>query len=342
MPRNCFLMVLLVLGLNVGCTVSDRQVIDQAEKVHGSLDAAVIRDRELVNYFQQIGQRIIAEGREADAKGVGPKKHFDKKEQDDWMYSNKMQFHLVNSKTLNAFTTGGEHMYIYNALFQSCKSEDELVAVMNHEYAHVYCRHVAKGMQRQLPLLIGGAVAGGAAGYALGDKDHRTETAVAGAAIGTAGAQFLNMGFTRDDENEADEFGFYFHWNAGWDPNRFSDFFQRMIDLGYDKTPEMLSDHPSLSNRVKATKERVSKLPPEAKSRRRPPVADAARFKQLQERAAELGKKLPDDKSLANSQELAQALPRSCVAPVDPPDAMEARKRLSERSKKAQEQQTKK
>jgi len=46
-----------------------------------------------------------------------------------------LQVHLVNSKTLNAFTTGGNHMYIYNQLFQEARSEDELAGVMSHEYA---------------------------------------------------------------------------------------------------------------------------------------------------------------------------------------------------------------
>jgi hypothetical protein len=59
-----------------------------------------------------------------------------------------------------------------------------------------------------------------------------------------------------------------------------------------------------------------------------------------QDRAAQLAKKLPNDKSLANSQELLQALPRSCVAPVDPPDAQQARADL-ERKAKAQQQKKK-
>ena len=47
------------------------------------------------------------------------------------------------------------------------------------------------------------------------------------------------MGYTRGDEAQADELGFAFYTRAGWDPNHFADFFQQMIDLGYDKTPEV-------------------------------------------------------------------------------------------------------
>ena len=73
---------------------------------------------------------------------------------------------------------------------------------MAHEYGHVYARHVQKGMNRQLPLLVGGALAGAGAGYALGGKDNRTEAAAIGASVGGAAGQFANMGFTRTDEPE--------------------------------------------------------------------------------------------------------------------------------------------
>jgi predicted Zn-dependent protease len=327
-------IVLLVLATLIGCA-SDRSVIDNAAQMHGSLKPAVMNDQRLNAYLTELGDRIIDAAADAHEARVGSKAHF--KEDTDWMFSERMQFHLVNSKTLNAFTTGGEHMYLYNELFQSMKNEDELAAVMAHEFAHVYGRHVAKGMDRRW-WVLGAAGLVGAGGYALGGKDKGAEYAMAGAGLGLAGASFLNMGFTRADEDEADDLGFYFYTRAGWDPHRFHGFFQTMIDKGYDKTPEMLSDHPSLKNRVEATKRRAEELPPEASKWRRKPVADDREFKELQAHARELGKSLPDDKTLSG-QQLLQALPRSCVAPVDPPDAVEARKQIvqsAEAQKKAQ------
>jgi predicted Zn-dependent protease len=258
------------------------------------------------------------------------------------MFSNKMQFHFVNSKTLNAFTTGGEHMYIYNALFQQCTTEDELAAVMAHEYAHVYCRHVAQGMQHQMTTLIAGALVGGAAGYALGGSDNKLAAAGTGATLGAGAGQFLNMGFTRKDEAEADEYGFKFYTQAGWDPRHFADFFQHMIDMGLDTTPAMASDHPTLKSRVDDAKKRVKALGGDVDSYRKPPIAGPGEFEKLKARAAQLGKTLPDDQSLANSQKLAQALPRSCVAPVDPPDAVKARHDLAQQAEQAQKQPKKK
>lgn len=230
-------------------------------------------------------------------------------------------------------------MYIYTQLFQEAKSEDELAAVMAHEFAHVYGRHVHKGMNRQYGVLAA-AAALGAGGYVAGGKEKGQEYAGYGAGLGMIAGQLATMGFTRKDEAEADSMGFDFYTHAGWNPNKFADFFKTMIAKGLDKGSEFMSDHPSLKSRVDAAEERAGKLPPQAKQWARPPVAGPARFQELQARAAKLGKTLPDDKTLS-SQKLLQALPRSCIAPVDPPDALQARQEIVQKAQavQAQEQQ---
>ena len=69
------------------------------------------------------------------------------------------------------------------------------------------------------------------------------------------------MGFTRGDEAEADAVGFHFYYHAGWDPTQFDHFFKTMIALGYDKTPAIQSDHPTLASRVEASEKRIKELP---------------------------------------------------------------------------------
>ena len=327
-------MSLVLLG---GCA-TDRAVISQANQVHSAIEPAVMEDEVLNNYLNEVGQRIIEVAQELSRQGYAPRGHY--RDGGDWMFGQDMRFHMVNSKTLNAFTTGGEHMYIYNELFQTARSEDELAAVMAHEYAHVYARHVHRGMNRQLGALAAAAALGGA-GYLAGGEERGTQYASVGAGAGLMVAQFANMGFTRSDEREADDYGFAFYTRAGWDPEKFTDFFQQMIEKGYDKTPEFMSTHPTLASRVEANQKRIEQLPPNAESWRRPPVAGPKRFKELQARAARLGKDLPDDTTLTGTQELLRALPRSCIAPdADPPDAIEARERLVERANAAQAQQS--
>lgn len=323
--------LVIVLGLfAAGCMPSDKSVISQAADFHGGIKPATMTDPQLAGYIQTVGDRVIAAAKKTQ-QANDPNSA--------WMFSKDMQFHLVNSKTLNAFTTGGEHMYIYNELFVQCKSEDELAAVVAHEFAHVYARHVQKGMRRQY-VVMGAAAAAGGAGYVAGGKDKGMEYAGTAATAALAAGQFVGMSFTRGDEAQADQLGFEFYAKAGWDPNRFGDFFQHMIDLGYDKGTEMLSDHPSLANRVQAAKKQAAALPPEAKNWRRAPVADATKFKQLQARAQQIAKTTPDDASLQNSQQLLAAMPRSCLTPAiheDQKKAEQAVMRQAERARQSKE-----
>jgi predicted Zn-dependent protease len=335
----CISCLSTLLFCSTGCSLfapKDQSVMAQAADEHKALQPAVMEDPQLSSYLQQVGDRIIAAAQELDREHVGPPAHFDKSQDNKWMFSNQMKFHLVNSKTLNAFTTGGEHMYIYNELFQQCTSENELAAVMAHEYGHVYCRHVAQGMQHQMETLVAGALVGGVAGYALGGKDNKLAAAGTGATAGAAGGQFLNMGFTRKDEAQADEYGFKFYTLAGWRPEHFADFFRQMIKMGLDTSSAITSDHPTLASRVEAAEKRVKALGADVDKDVKPPIADDAKFAQLKARAAQLAKTLPDDQSLQNSQKLAQALPRSCIAPVDPPDAVKARQELADQAQQAQ------
>ena len=173
------------------------------------------------------------------------------------MFDQPMYFHLVNSKTLNAFTTGGHHVYVYNALFQMCKTEDELAAVMSHEFAHIYCRHVQQGNNRQT-FITGVGYAAAGAGYVAGGQQNGSAYASTASNDTLKAAQFVGMKYTRTDEAEADEWGFQFYCRAGWDPNQFRTFFQRMVDAGYDKTPAIQSDHPTLASRVKLADQRAA------------------------------------------------------------------------------------
>ncbi len=315
----------LLLALISACA-TDRQVINQAQDTNTQLEPAIMEDAQLSAYLQQIGTRIVEAARAADQAHQGPKAHFSG-EDNSWMFADK-EFHLVNSETLNAFTTGGDHMYIYSQLLQQCRSEDELVAVMAHEYAHIYGRHVHKGMNRQYTAL-GFTAGAGLAGLAVGGKEHGAEYAGLAVLSTSVASSFLNLGYTRDDEAEADKWGFDFYTRAGWDPERFGDFFQQLIDQGLDTTPEIMSDHPSLASRVQAAKERARALPPEARSWRQPPVADAKGYVAIQQRTVQVAKAMPTSEQVAGAQTLLSAVP-SCILPVDQPEQKAAQKRLAE------------
>ena len=315
-PINIFSPLIIATLICGGCSVSDSSVIEKAKGFDDGIRAAEIKDGDVNGYLQKIGGRIIQAAKDSDAAHFGPDSHFNASEKQDWMFQG-IQFHLVNSKTLNAFTTGGEHVYIYNELFQLCKNEDELAAVMSHEFGHIYCRHVHKGTTRQYAIIASSLGLGGL-GYLVGGKDHGSDYAGYASSVGLAGGQFLGKGFTRKDEAEADETGFHFYCLAGWDPKQFGNFFQTMIDKGFDTTPEMASDHPTLASRVEIAKKRAISMPflPQRDRLRQPEIVGEEQFRHFQQLAAQDATTTPDDKSLAKTKLLLTAMPRSCLTPV--------------------------
>ena len=345
--------VRLVAGLSLGvggvlagpgCQATDKQVIAQADEVHGELSKAVINDPQMANYIDAVGDRIVTTA--GQMKGYTAA-YDEKKSADqsrDWMFDpNQMKFHFVNSKTLNAFTTGGEHMYVYTELLRQTKDEAELAAVMSHEYAHVYARHVQNGMSRQFWSMLG-AGAAAAAGYVAGGDAHGAEYAGYGAGLGTAVAGLASAGYSRDDETEADKIGFEIYVRAGWPPDEFAGFFRTLVEAenkGGGARPEFLSDHPATAKRVAAAEKWAAEYKarrPDWQSRLRPPVANQAEFAQIQRRSVELASTLPDDQSLSSSKSLASALPRSCLWPDEPvpPDAKRAQDKLASEAEQMQ------
>ena len=176
-----------------------------ASGMHQQLEPAVIEDPELANYLQQVGDRIIASAKELDRQGYGPKSH--KSSDNSWMFGDKMKFHFVNSKTLNAFTTGGEHMYIYTELFQTAQERGR---AGGGDGARVRARlRAARRQGDEPPVRRDGRRRGARRARATSPAGTRRAGSTPRSARprAMAGGQFVNMGFTRKDENEADELG---------------------------------------------------------------------------------------------------------------------------------------
>jgi hypothetical protein len=110
-----------------------------------------------------------------------------------------------------------------------------------------------------------------------------------------------------------------------------------MIDKGMDKGVAFLSDHPTLASRVQTANQRARELGPDAERWARAPVASPSEFRRLQARAQELARSMPDDKSLAQTQELLQALPRSCLTPAVQEDQVRARDDLQRKLRAAEQ-----
>ena len=275
------LLVLVLLGglsVGAGCA-TDPQVIAQANDIHRDIEPSVVTDPELAGYVQAVGDRIVSTAREMHAAGELPG--------DDWMFEN-VQFHLVASPTPNAFTTGGTHVYFYSQLFDGSSSEDAFAAVVGHEFGHILGRHVQDSMNNQMAVLAA-AGAAGVAGAALAEDDERLETGMWAAGITAGVGQLFSLGFGRDNEREADDLGFKIYVRAGYDPDKFADFFKTMIEAGYDSpggVQQYLSSHPRLAERVEAAERKAAAVTPEMRQRNaRPPVASPEQFAAMKQRS---------------------------------------------------------
>ena len=322
--RCIAVITLTLLPLTGGCQfASDKMVISNARQMHGDLTPAIVTDPVLANYVKALGDRVVETARELARMNPGSRGH-ESGEDNAWMFQN-VRFHLVNSDTLNAFTTGGEHVYLYTELLRTCRTEDEFAAVVAHEFAHIYGRHVHNSYNNAITiqmLAIGAAV--GAMALDSSDEGY-IGTGIAGVAV--IGGQLVALNYGRKDEDEADKLGFRFYTRAGWDPEQFPGFFQTLIDKGHDSGPNLLSSHPRLSDRVANTRRRIRELPPDAPSWRQPNVVSQREFERLQARATEVGRTMPSDRSLAAAQKLLAAFP-SCVSPKETADQAQARAEL--------------
>jgi len=151
---------------------------------------------------------------------------------------------LIQSKEVNAFALPGGPIYFYTGLMDLASSDDEIAAVLGHESTHVVKRHAVKQISdAQTKGLI--------AGIALGKAGNLAQTA-AGLAL-----QIDQLRFSRGDEAQADEVGFKYLTEAGYDPDAMASFFKKMMAKTGNGGTEWLSNHPLTTKRIQAAEQRA-------------------------------------------------------------------------------------
>src|SRR5437763_15586079 len=122
LPRLLPLLLAALLSF-VGCTAPapSAQFVAQADRLHdGAIASALTSNTDLHDYLQLIGDRI------AD----GARKAAPNRANEQLLTQRRCQ--LVNCRLINAFYTGGNHVYIYSGLVGVCDNEDELAAAVAH------------------------------------------------------------------------------------------------------------------------------------------------------------------------------------------------------------------
>jgi predicted Zn-dependent protease len=164
---------------------------------------------------------------------------------------------VIDSDEVNAFALPGGFFYVNSGLILRAQEESELAGVMAHEISHVTARHgtknATKGELMQLatiPLILLGP--GGWAGYGI--------------------YQGLNLAipitylkFSRDAEREADFLGLQYMYKAGYDPNSYVTFFER-IQADEKRRPgtipKVFSSHPPTPERIENTQKEIARILP--------------------------------------------------------------------------------
>jgi len=164
---------------------------------------------------------------------------------------------VIDSDEVNAFALPGGFFYVNSGLILRAQEESELAGVMAHEISHVCARHgtknATKGEAMQLamiPLMLLGP--GGWAGYGIYE-----------AASLVIPVTYLK--FSRDSEREADYLGVEYMYKAGYDPNSYVTFFER-IQADEKRRPgtipKVFSTHPPTPDRIEATQKEIARILP--------------------------------------------------------------------------------
>jgi predicted Zn-dependent protease len=196
----------------------------------------LIDDPVVVEYVNRVGQNLV---RNSDARVP-------------------FTIKVIDSDEVNAFALPGGFFYVNSGLILRAQEESELAGVMAHEISHVIARHgtkqATKGEMMQLatiPLILLGP--GGWAGYGL--------------------YQALNLAiplsylkFSRDDEREADYLGIQYMYKAGYDPNSYVTFFERIQadeKRRPGSIPRLFSTHPPTPERIELAQKEIARVLPE-------------------------------------------------------------------------------
>ncbi len=194
---------------------------------------------------------------------------------------------VVEDDSINAFALPGGFFYVNTGLIMAADEEAELAGVMAHEIAHVAARHATRQMTRSqwanigtIPLIF----VGGGIGYA------------ARAAAGL-GLPLTFLQFSRGFESEADFLGVQYMYKAGYDPQAYVAFFEK-IQAKEKKKPGSLSKafstHPQTPDRITKSQQEINRILPD-----RPQyIVSTSEFDDVKARLASLEnrRKLTDDK----------------------------------------------
>jgi len=164
---------------------------------------------------------------------------------------------VIDSDEINAMALPGGFFYVNSGLILNADEEAELAGVMAHEVAHVCAHHAAREMTRMNYAQIGSIPLIMMTGYTW------TGYGIYEASQLAIPIAFLQ--FSRDFEAQADYLGVQYMYRAGYDPQAFIDFFEKVQALEKRKpglVARAFSDHPQTPDRILHSQEEIARILP--------------------------------------------------------------------------------
>jgi len=216
--------------------VSEQQEVQMGQQGAQQVaqEIGLIKDQALQNYLQTVGSSIASKSERPNLP---------------WT------FRAVDDPSPNAFALPGGYIFVTRGLLDLMNNEAELATVLGHEIGHVTARHSVHQMsQQQLAQL------------ALGVGAVLSPTV---AQFGEAAAQGLGLLFLkygRDDERQADDLGFRYALNQGYDVRYMDDVFRSLQRIGeaskQSPLPTWLATHPGEAERIQTIDAKLAQLQP--------------------------------------------------------------------------------
>ena len=146
---------------------------------------------------------------------------------------------IINSQEINAFTTMGGYIYLTTGLLDFVDSFDELAFIIGHEVAHENKLHT----QRKVTKLL---YSSNFLSFVKLDDFKKMALSINSS---------LSAPFDQIDEYEADKYGALLAKKAGYDVNRFGDFFKKLEKYEKrDLLTKLKSTHPFAKHRKNCIK----------------------------------------------------------------------------------------
>jgi predicted Zn-dependent protease len=172
-----------------------------------------------------------------------------------------VQIHLVESNEINAFSAGGQQIFLFTGMILQTKNPNQLIGVIAHETGHVAGGHIARsgdfGRSAIAPMLLTIGLAALAA--LAGAPDAAASLVFSAGYFGELNA----LTYSREQESRADQAAATYLEKAGISGRGLVEFFdnfryQEVFDD--EKKYPFFRDHPLSDDRIEALQVRVKRL----------------------------------------------------------------------------------